>query len=141
MNMNDIFKKLGFYLTILAVMWMIIPCPGHCELIVSKTPVTHNCCDSSANSNDSSNKSNPAKAGLMDICISTADSYTVPSGYHYVFIKTSIENLTVTLVDNVQYSNKITNTFYNLKFDTPPKISIQLLIANLNTPHAPPVLS
>ena len=132
---------LGLGLSIIAVLWLVIPCPTHCQFLKSDIPASHDCCDTHEKQSSSKTNPNHSTNGLKEICVSLAGTYTSPTPYHYVYFKTSIEYNTLDSIHVAQVSNILTKPLYNLRCTSPPEITSQVLVANLNIPHAPPVFS
>ncbi len=131
-------KKIGLVLSFLAVLWMLIPCVGHCALLSSNVPISHNCCETQEKPFSTSDNSNHSNNGLKQICISMAESYTVPVLFHYVELKTIVFKSTDMVQDVVQFLN-ITFLAHFWTIHSPPLIiAILLLTTHLYTPHAPP---
>ena len=136
--------KTGFILSLFAVVWLVIPCSGHCDLLSlnnqksQEKPLSHECCDTQSKSNPIPNSSDN---GLKQLCISSVDSFIVPSAYHYTDYKVTVEKISVALLNNVSFANKSLHRIDNYLVTSLHYLYIEPLVANLNTPHAPPVTS
>lgn len=127
--------RLGLGLSVIAILWLLIPCAGHCQFLSDQARVTHDCCHPSGTSVPENNSTHN---GLMDICISMSGSFLAPALFHFSVVKIIVLNSAVMTLDIVQISN-ITPVAHFWTIHSPPlKLATQLLITHLYTPHAPP---
>lgn len=130
--------KIGLIFSFIAMLWLIMPCEGHCNFTNPLINTEHSCCQPSSSQRIPTKSAND---GLNQICKSIYVGYTIPSVVKAPLPQIVNSQPTVAILNTVQnLDNTRQEHFWN--YHSPPlENSSQVQARTLYTPHAPPAIS
>lgn len=133
-------RKAGYFLSFVALLWLIVPCENHCQWL---TPVetSQSCpCESQEHSSKPISCPTNEPRNLMQICHLNSSSYLAPSSPDFTLLKLGSLGITIEPIQNIGDTNPADISHYESAHSPPIHFESQRLAVQLYSPHAPPTL-